>query len=819
MKRGYRLHRRRIPSAPTFTSLPACVSAILAAAAQLHAHPAGAADLDEIVVTATRHDVTVSDVPYNISAIGEQEIKDAGITDLEQLTHMIPGLVNPDLGTRAGSVNDTITIRGMNASTVKYDNPAIAAPLVSTYIDETPLFANIKLTDIERVEVLRGPQGTLYGSGSVGGTLRFIHNPPDTTATEVELTTRTSDTANADEPSAGFDAIVNIPANDRLAFRGSAGYEKLSGFTDALSVAALNAQSQPVLANPADPLHSSPAFTEQKGIDSSSTYYMRGAGLWKITDQAQATLSYQHQTEQSDGFSQQRPGYYLAQTLYVDQPGRFETDLAALDVSDDLGFATLSSDTSYTNQTAHTQFDETGLIESLATLYGNYPRIVSPLFDTSHDHATTEELRLVSKDSGRWDSVAGSYYSHRTQDLEVVEPVLGIGAWSGLPGSGMPPGCTVQNPVTCPYPTFGDVVQFYNNGIRPSLDPYPDLSYTDHRTASFRDVAEFGETSYHFTDKWQATAGARIFWERYEQDLTQTLPICGALCSQSGTDPTGLTAAEDEKSFHNQVFKLNTSYSIAPHTLLYVTWSEGYRRGGVNTLPTGSCYFCEPKSLLTYQPDTARNTELGIKGSFDGGSSYTVTVYNIDWRNPQIEAFTVTGGFDYVTNGVSARSRGLETELSLHVAEHLRLELGYSYTDAMLTASFVRGYTDLRGFSGDELPNVSKQQVTAALNYELPIGNERELLAHVDGSYRSDFWTTLPHSPLATDLSGFTLLNARMGIGFGTAWRINAFVNNLTNKIASYAVSVVPGPEHDRADIVGRPRTVGLQLSYSFKGK
>ena len=120
------------------------------------------------MVTATRRSVSVSDIPYNISAISAAEIADAGITDLQGLTNMIPGLVGPDLGPRASNINDTLIIRGLNASAVNAETQEIGAPAVSTYVDETPLFVNLKMTDIARVEVLRGPQGTLYGSGSLG---------------------------------------------------------------------------------------------------------------------------------------------------------------------------------------------------------------------------------------------------------------------------------------------------------------------------------------------------------------------------------------------------------------------------------------------------------------------------------------------------------------------------------------------------------------------------------------------------------------------------------------------------------------------------
>jgi outer membrane receptor protein involved in Fe transport len=329
-------HRAAPPSTRMArTQLAAAISAILAVGAQFHALPAAADEIEEIVVTATRRAQSLSDIPYNISAVGAADIANSGVTDLQGLTRMIPGLVAPDLGPRASNINDTLTIRGLNASSVNAESQEIAAPLVSTYVDETPLFANLKMTDIARVEVLRGPQGTLYGSGSVGGTVRMIHNEPDPTSTEFDVSTRASHTENAANPSEAIDFIGNLPISDTMAFRGSGGYEKLAGFTDALSVAVLGPNAQPVLANPSNPLTSPPEFTEQRGVDRSETWYARGALLWKPTDALKFTLSYQHQTDQSDGYSQTRPGYQNAQTLYMDQPGSFRTDLGALDLSYD----------------------------------------------------------------------------------------------------------------------------------------------------------------------------------------------------------------------------------------------------------------------------------------------------------------------------------------------------------------------------------------------------------------------------------------------------------------------------------------------------
>jgi outer membrane receptor protein involved in Fe transport len=793
--------------------LAAAISAILTSATPLLASVASAADaadaadvgdLGAIVVTATRRSESVSDVPYNISAVSSADIVNSGVTDLVDLAHMVPGLVTPDLGPRASNTNGTLTIRGLNASSVNAQDQSLSVPVVSTYVDETPLFANLKMTDIARVEILRGPQGTLYGSGSLGGTVRMIHNEPDLTTTEFDVTTRGSHTENAVNPSESLDFIGNLPLSDTVAVRVSGGYEKLAGFTNALSVAEITANAQPVLADPSDPLHSGLTFMQQQGVDWSNTWYARSALMWKPGDDWKIMLTYQHQTDQSGGYSQTNPAYRYDQTLYVDQPGEFQTDLGSIDVSKDVGFATASSDTSFTSQNSMSEYDLTGLFESIASYYGNYPRNLSPIYIQSTDKDFTEEARLVSKESGPWDWVAGAYYSERRQTLEQLETLEGFGSWSQLPGSGEPAGCTVQSP-TCPYPTFGDVIQYVNGGTNPADMSNPDLNFTFNRHVSFTDEAIFNETSYHFTDKWQATAGGRYFWQHYAQELQQDLPTS-----------TGLLSTADAAGFHNEIFKLNTSYEIADHTLLYLTWSEGFRRGGVNALPIGTCFFCETPALLTYKPDEARNTELGIKGSFGAGTSYTFTIYNINWSNPQIEANTVLGGFGFVTNGVAARSRGAEAELTMPLSTTTKLELGYSYTDAILTAGFTAGVVpDLVGYAGDRLPNVSKQQATAALDFAEPLADNRDFHARLDASYRSDFWTALPSTAFATDLPGFALVNARAG--FGKAWRLDAFINNLTNAEAATSVSTVPGPEHDRAYFVGRPRTIGAEFNYSFK--
>jgi iron complex outermembrane recepter protein len=178
----------------------------------------------------------------------------------------------------------------------------------------------------------------------------------------------------------------------------------------------------------------------------------------------------------------------------------------------------------------------------------------------------------------------------------------------------------------------------------------------------------------------------------------------------------------------------------------------------------------------------------------------------------------VNGGFDFVTNGNTARSRGVETELTMPLSDSTKMQVGYSYTDAILTSGFSAGIVpDLVGVAGNRLPGVSRQQATVAFDYGKPFAVDREFHAHLDAAYRTDFWTSLPSSPTAVDLPGFLLTNARAGIGFYKAWRVDAFINNITNQAAATSVSTEPGLPHNRAEFVGRPRTIGLEMNYSFK--
>ncbi len=828
---------QRHNATPSKVSVPMAVSLILACAAQVRVATAtaptggdGGSDpdgqmLQEVTVTANRREESLLSVPYNISALTGSELQKSGASDVQSLATMVPGLQAPNEGLRGGQLPQ-FTIRGLNVSPNgdSSTTPGGEAPLVSVYSDNTPLEANLRMTDIARVEILRGPQSTLYGSGAVGGTVRLIHNQPDPTQTQFQVTVDGSQTQHAAKPSGSVDTIFNIPLSDVMALRGSAGWLGQSGYTDALSLAALDRSQQPILADPTAPLTSGLTYQRQNGVDNGTVWYARLAGLYQFGDVGKLNLTYQHQETYAGDFPYETPGLRYEQTRDFKEPLKNKTDLASVDVSIDAGFATVSSTTSFTNQLDHSVSDLTGLIEELnPILYGNYPRVTSPIFDHDGIRTWTQELRLTSNDTGPLKWVAGAWYSYQFAENGSTETIPGYAAWTALPGTGSPPGCTVYDAVSCPEPTFDDVLRDFD--ATPPSNPLPgkpaDGVFYYQANTYFHDFSPlYGELSYHLTPRWQVTGGGRIIMQRFSENILQIIPVCGAACTTSQADPTGTLTASSATTFHKDVFKANTSYELAPDTLLYYTWSQGFRRGGANGLPIGDCLFCVPASQLTYQPDIAVNNEVGIKGRVSQLFTYSFTLFNINWEHPQISASEPVSGLGFISNAGTARSRGLESEISVQAGRHLQLTVGYAYTEAKLTSDFAVGSGSFVGESGDRLPGVSKQQVSAALNYEAPLAQALSFHAHADIAYRSNFWTETPRSADAALLSGYALVNARAGVGFGEQWQVDAYVSNITNSqgISSYNYTAAFAP-HNYAYIVSRPRTIGLQVNYSLSDK
>jgi outer membrane receptor protein involved in Fe transport len=332
-----------------------------------------------------------------------------------------------------------------------------------------------------------------------------------------------------------------------------------------------------------------------------------------------------------------------------------------------------------------------------------------------------------------------------------------------------------------------------------------------------------------------------VFWQTFSQNLENYLPACGPVCSQDGTDPQGITFASAETSTHDQVFKFNTSYKLSPETTTYLTIAQGYRHGGANALcatPTASavCYStADAAPLIPYKPDKALNYEIGIKGTdLAHRLQYSVGLYRIDWKNIQLETFSPVTGTTLIVNGETARSQGVEAEITLQPADNLSLTFGYAYNDSKLTAHFING--SFVGRDGDRLPYVSGNTASLALDYFQPVRGMKGIGYHLDAAYRSNMATRLNDCDVENDaprcpappnanggptgygvLDGFTVLNASFTLEMNDQWSFRAYGVNLTNELGITATSLTSALDRNNREYVMRPRTFGVEARYQFK--
>ena len=768
--------------------------------------------LEEVIVTATRREESVLTVPYNITATTQKQLEAAGVVDFSTLSQVVPGLVYNGGGIREGGSENGFILRGLNTDrTSTSDTPELTVAPVSVYIDDTPIFANLHLTDIARVEVLRGPQGTLYGSGSLGGTIRFIYNDPDPRALSGQIQVDTSHTDGAGGENYTVEGVLNVPLADTLALRVSAGHTLEQGFIDAKNLFVLDGAGVPILQNPADPITSLPVTHTQNDIDDSEQTYLRAA-LKYAADSFKATLSFQYQDESADGESADTKGigavptafssavtpgflndgfdaeippvYGANQTgIFLREPYDRHIDLFALELSKDFGFATLSSSSSYFINDSDSVEDLSGGYQTnLGVLYAGFPRLAVPSYRETIEHTFAEEVRWVSTATGPWKWVLGAFYQDQQQSFHQIDSVLG---WSTFASA-----------------LFGVPVT-------------TNTAFDYDRHERFHDAALFGELTYDITQRWDVTVGLRAFDQQLDISTITQLPICGAFCANNGTDPLGTTLGSEESTHRRVLGKFNTSYHFSSDLMVYFTASEGFRRGGANGLPTAGL-FAQNQGFVAFQPDTVWNYEIGFKGVVRPGLQLTADLFQEDWNKPQLDILTPLGAFYAAVNGNTARSRGAELALEARVSSELSVSAGYTYTDARLTSAFTVAGTTF-GADGTRLPGVPENQLSLGADYAQPVAAKYSIIAHADTAYRSEVPVALPGSLGGSVIvPGFWMSDASAGLQH-ESWRVVLYLDNAFNArgVTTAIPATAVGARHD-VNWLSRPRTGGLRLRYSF---
>lgn len=801
--------------------------------------------LQEVLVTAQRRSETIQDVPYNISALNSDTLQSANITSLNDLTRLVPGLTAVDEGPSSRAGYSSLTLRGIRTDspggglTGEAYDPLTVNP-ISTYFGETPVFFQMPLEDVDRVEVLRGPQGTLYGSGAEAGTIRIVPKRPEFSKFSAEADANGSYTEYAPSGNSSVHGVMNIPIADQLAFRVVAGYDHLAGFIKAVDRFELEPNGTPVPSIPGN-LTSGPVLEPiERGVNSSNEWFARGALRWQPAAAVDIQLDYVHQKTtvadaqwgspiykggifEDDGGHWPnapvtlRPGCDYCTTNFVAEPYNDETDLGSLVATFDVGLATITSASSYYDKRNYTVADGTpGMINIGGTSfivyypYNFFPRTTNPQHTGDGDHAFVQELRMVSKQGGRFDYVVGLYYQDEKNNMDMIQ-------------------------------TDPGVTEYLSYSGQPSLAPaiYDDENYIIYRHTTFTDKAIFGELTFHVTDAWQVTGGARFFRQSFLLDETQLLPICGAICAQNLTDPTGLTTSHSDSVVNNHLWKLNTSYDLSATTKLYATFSEGFRRGGAGGLPASGPYASEAQ-YQTFNPEFLKNYELGIKGSLlDRRVRYFADVYLANIYDFQLNELSLSG-IPGVYNGSDARTEGFELQVDAAATDRLTLGLGYAYTKAYVRESFnILDYPpyalipSLGGTgetssvfygaipAGAELPGVPRNTLAASGNYTLPGALRADWIwtFHLDADYRSSEQANIsPMSVFNWTIPSAFILNGRVTLATSQRWNYDIFANNITGATAySGSEFSQQNPYPYSLRNVTRPRTIGLGIRYTFQ--
>jgi len=749
--------------------------------------------LEEIIVSATRRDVNVQDIPFNIVALGAKGLDELRITKLAEFARAVPGLFVADQGPRGSNL---MTVRGLNVSSINASESVgnTTGGTVATYLGDIPLSIDLKMIDLERVEALLGPQGTLYGAGTLGGAIRYIPNRPDPSITEVEVGGRTYTLGQSDGIGYDLFGVVNVPLiDDRMALRVAAGYTDDPGFIDYDYIV-----REPGVSNPqpdfGDPAEVAANLRKVKDADTEQTFTGRAALFWQISETLDTTLTYYHQDQQvgartvnhDEAFNS---GKYTSAHRFL-EPNDRTNDLIALEVRWDLGFAQLTSATGVSKFESEGQRDQTDLLMDFDYGYEDFPQFAAYTRETEEEDSFNQELRLVSQGTERWNWIVGAFYNTLDAETSSSEFTPGIPEWYGLP-----PGT-------------------------------PDLEYLAKSDQTAEEVALFGELGYNFTEAWQVTVGAR--WFDFEDDVKLQVAFPFFADPPGAIQPFG---DANKTGDDGMIFKFNTSYEFNDDAMAYLTVSEGYRRGGLNSgppcvdpPPDGQTFCLTPDEVLI-EPDTTTNYEVGLRSVWlDGRLLLNAAVYYIDWKDIQIQGTSNTGGVPITVNGGKAESQGIELTTRWSITDNLELAANYTFNDAQL-AEDAPGLVDgVDAFDGDRLAGSPEQQGTLLLAYTRPLDNGLTVMADYSLSAVSDVYTKVGLRDNGEALPGWAVHGLSFGLTDGT-WTARLYADNLFDKYAITSVRRDPSYIRRVSDYFDsrtyfqsmlRPRTVGLEFSYRF---
>jgi outer membrane receptor protein involved in Fe transport len=732
--------------------------------------------LQEIVVTAQKRSEALNTVPISLTALDEDTMDKQGVRDIADIARLVPGLTL-QASDRLGNTN--IAIRGISSDT--------GSETTGIYIDDTPVQARQevvgsnpypKIFDLDRVEVLRGPQGTLFGAGSEGGTVRFLTPDPslDTYSgygrSELAFT-------DGGAPSYELGAAVGGPIVDGvLGFRASAWYREDGGYFTRVN----------------------PATGAVDGTDTNGgdTKVIRLAVKYAPVDHLTITPAIFYQDEHVDDHS----FYFESAGPFVElspipQPRSDKFILPSLTVNYDFDAFSVKSISSFFKRSLNDKFDGTQYVlgsEGInsQTLPGDPSYRSTGIYHEDQSN-WTEEIRFTSTESPdttlSW--VGGIFWQHNREgaDTHYVDD-------------------------------FNALADYLSGGTENSLGYFGEAqidgiySYTDRWVERESDVAAFGNVTYTILDGLKASAGLRVARSGYDYIDQQDGPW------GPGT-PTTDSGSQKETPVTP---RFNLAYQITPDQMVYATAAKGYRIGGANE-PIPAAYCAKDlaglgisQAPLSYNSDSVWSYEAGAKGRFlDNHLSVDASLFWVNWDNIQ-QDIPLTCGYGYTANLGTATSRGMDIQAAWAVGHGLTLSGNAGLTDARYSKTLLDNGVILAK-AGDSLPS-PEWTATASVQYDVPIRDETDGYIRLDyqfaGSYyRTGSAATFTYDAAVRDAPATHYVTLRVGAIQGD-WDVSAFIDNLLNSRTSLFRYHEAGIDTGLRDSTYRPLTAGVTAAYKF---
>jgi len=761
----------------TIVAVCSAGSALWPARSDANTEVQGPAGIQEVVITAEKRTGTVQSTPISVTALSGSDLQAQGAVTLGDVVNEVPGVSQRT----AGPGVTEYEMRGLSSS-------GGSSPTVGFYLDDTPLTApagsqwgkvviDTNLYDVDRLEVLRGPQGTLYGAGSMGGTIKIYTRParPGQLETSGEIEGSGTQGGGANGRVSG---MVNLPAGDLLAVRlvGSALHQ--SGWIDRVVLA--DFPGQPDAATRGE-LTGQPVLARHADVNSYNQQNVRLSATYKPTDRLSIvpTLLYQHMTAGGLATVDNPPGNEAHYQPYdISEPIEDRTRLASLVVKYSLdAFDTVLALSDWKRDLRLVQDQSEADSVLLSTILGAIPPGAydppdgvgpSNIHEDNFLSQFAAELRLVSSGTGPFQWVTGLYFSRFHNEWNVNSQVPGSAALFGT-----------ANEITWAQPQ------------------------------TVRQTAVFGDVSYKLRDNLKLTLGGRAF--HYDSDLTTTT---AGWVTITGSDETYSQPASAKESGFTP--KVNLSWQPSADLTVFGTVAKGFRPGGGNApLPLSGPSDCTPflqalgiqQAPTFYHSDNVISYELGEKWRLlDRRVTVNASAYRINWNKVQ-QTVVLGCGYPFTGNEGKATVNGLELEGNYVLGGGLDAMTSVAYTKAQLSEDVPA----TGGHKGDPLQNTPQWTAAAALIYTADLGQDRKLLARVGGSYVG---SRVDATYAINELPGYFLADGRLTFSSGR-WSTALFVDNIANKraIINNVTSLSFNLESYNRVAVSRPRTIGLNVS------